>query len=223
MNTTTHTLVMHLIYIVLFLGDVREAINKVRRYVESESAFFNAFLEEGLRFSLSLYLCLIWIRILKHVFQKPNEAADQLINHPFFREFVTRPSTETYIDGLCESLQSVCIGSPVKLPSAKRRLSEILDQETSDEETASDTSAPPIKKSRVIWHSESEEDDLPSTSQIASSSKKNKRKQKKSESEEDALPITSQIASSSNKNERKHKKTKKPEDNICSIIVFFFS
>ena len=86
MNTTGHTLVMHLIYIVLFLDDVREAINKIRRYVESESAFFNAFLEEGLRFSSSLYLCLIWIRILKHVFQKPDEAADHLINHPFFRD-----------------------------------------------------------------------------------------------------------------------------------------
>ena len=179
MNTSTHTLVMHLIYFIFFLGDVREAINKVRRYVESESAFFNAFLEEGLRFSSSLYLCLIWIRILKHVFQNPKEAADHLINHPFFKEFVARPSTETYIDGLCESLQSICIGSPVRLPSAKRRLSEILDQETSDEETASDTSAPPIKKSRVIWHSESEEDALPTTSQIASSSKKNKKKHKK--------------------------------------------
>ena len=59
MNTTGHTLVMHLIYIVLFLDDVREAINKMRSYVESESAFFNAFLEEGLRISSSLYLCLI--------------------------------------------------------------------------------------------------------------------------------------------------------------------
>ena len=75
------------IYDFIFLGDVREAVNKIRKYVESESAFFNAFLEEGLRFSSSLHLCLIWIRVLKHVLQNPKEAADHLINHPFFKKF----------------------------------------------------------------------------------------------------------------------------------------
>ena len=55
-------------------GDVREALQKVKQYVTSESAFFNAFLEEGLRFSSSMYLCLIWIRVLKHVFENPSEA-----------------------------------------------------------------------------------------------------------------------------------------------------
>lgn len=146
--------------------------------MESESAFFNAFLEEGLRFSSSLYLCLIWIRVLKHVFQYPKEAADHLINHPFFKEFVAKPSTETYIDGLCESLRSVCIGSPVRLPKAKRRLSDMLD---TDDETESDTetTAPSIKRSRVIWHSETEEDALASTSQTATCSIKNKKKHKK--------------------------------------------
>ena len=79
-------------------------MNKIRKYVESESAFFNAFLEGELKFSASLYLCLIWIRILKHVFQYPNEAADHFVNHPFFKEFVAEPSTETYIYGLCKSL-----------------------------------------------------------------------------------------------------------------------
>ena len=52
MNTTTHTLVMHLIYIVLFLGDLREAINKVRRVrvrVKSKSLrFLTLSLKKGL-------------------------------------------------------------------------------------------------------------------------------------------------------------------------------
>ena len=159
---------------------MREAVNKIRKYVESESAFFNAFLEEGLRFSSSLHLCFIWIRVLKHVFQNPKEAADHLINHPF-QEIWSRPSTEAYIDGLCKSLQSVSIGSPVRLSTAKRRLSEILDEETVSDETGSDTgrTPPPMKKSRVMWHSDSEEDALPSTSQIASSSKRRKKKKKK--------------------------------------------
>ena len=153
-------------------------MNKIRKYVESESAFFNAFLEGELKFSASLYLCLIWIRILKHVFQYPNEAADHLVNHPFFKEFVAEPSTETYIDGLCKSLQSVCIGSPVRLPRPKRRLSEILDFKD-DTESDTETTIPPTKKSRVTWHSKSEEDALPSTSQMASASNKNKKKHKK--------------------------------------------
>ena len=147
MNRRTHILVMCLIHII-FLGDVRETVNRIRRYVESESAFFNAFLEEGLSFSSSLYLCLIWIRILKHVFQYPKEAADHLINHPFFKEFVAKPSTETYINELCESLQSVCIGSPVRLPRAKRRLSEILDIED-ETESDTETTTPSIKRSTV--------------------------------------------------------------------------
>ena len=66
----------------------------------SESAFFNAFIEGGLRFSSSLYLCLIWICELKHVFENPNEAAEYLKSHPFFKKFVSRPSAEAHIDGL---------------------------------------------------------------------------------------------------------------------------
>ena len=98
-----------------------------------------------------------------------------------FQEIWCRPSTEAYIDGLYKSLQSVSIGSPVRLSIAKRRLSKILDEETVSDETGSETgrTPPPMKKSRVMWHSDSEEDALPSTSQIASSSKKRKKKKKK--------------------------------------------
>ena len=65
-----------------FLGDVQETIFKTRRqYVESESAFFNAFMEEGMRFNSSLYLTLIWIRILKYIFQNPSQVADKKSKH----------------------------------------------------------------------------------------------------------------------------------------------
>ena len=73
--------------------------------------------------------------------------------------------SQTYIDGLCKSLQSVCIGSPVKFPRPKRRLSEILDFED-ETESDTETTIPPTKKSRV-------------TSQMASASNKNKKKHKK--------------------------------------------
>ena len=152
----------------------------------SESAFFNAFLEEGLRFGSSLYLSLIWIRVSKHVFENPNEAADHLKSHPFFKKFVSRTSAESYIDGLCDSLQSICIGSPIKRPTAKHRLSDMLLEEqqssSEDERTASS------KRNGIALESDTEDDALPGTSTMtleeildrASSNKKkgNTRKRK---------------------------------------------
>ena len=163
-----------------FLGDVRQAIVKIRQYVESESAFFNAFLEEGLRFSSSLYLTLIWVRVLKYIFQNPSQVAEKMKkSHPCFQEFLIKQTTEAYIDGLCESLKSVCIGSPVKKPGKKRRLSDILSQETSSDDE------PPRRRHL----SDTEDDDVPSTSHLSygevertssSLSKKISKKKKKS-------------------------------------------
>ena len=149
----------------------------MRDFVVSESAFFNAFLEEGLRFSSSMFLCLIWIRVLKHVFKYPDEAAKHLKNHPFFKKFVGSPTTEAYIEGLCDSLQSLCIGSPVQRPTVKRRLSEmLLDESSSDED---DT--PVFRKSR--YNIESEDDGLPGTSasyvDVTEGSPSHKKKSKK--------------------------------------------
>ena len=115
--------------------------------------FFKVFLEEGLRFSslILLFICLIWIRVLKHVLENPNKAADNLKNHPFFKKFVSRPSADAYIDGLCSSLESICIGSPVKQPSEKCRLSEILLEENSSDEGNA------RKRSRTAWDTSSED------------------------------------------------------------------
>ena len=115
-----------------FLGNVREAFCKIKRYVESEPAFFNTFLEEGLRISSSLYLTLIWVRVLKYIFQNTSQVVGKMKkSHPCFQEFLRKKTTEAYVDGLCESLKSICIGSPVKKPSAKRRLSDIMSESAS--------------------------------------------------------------------------------------------
>ena len=185
-----------------------------------ESAFFHAFVEEGLRFSSSLYLCIIWIRVLRHVFENPKEAAEYLKSHPFFKEFVSRPSTDAYMDGLCASLQSICIGSPVVWSAEKHRLSEMLmDESSSDEEI-------PTKKPRVTFESESEDDALPGTSTMsvaevarrASSSKKKytPRTRLYSETEDDAIPTAPTTAieevgdiASPSKKKKKQKKAKK--------------
>ena len=59
-----------------FLGDVQETLRKIEQYVKLESIFFNTFLAEGMRFSSSHYLMLIWIRVLKFIFQNPIEVAE---------------------------------------------------------------------------------------------------------------------------------------------------
>ena len=209
----------------MILSDVREALSKVRRFVTSKSAFFNAFIQESLRFSSCLYLYLIWICTLRHVFENPKEAVEYLKSHPFFKEFVSSPSTDAYIDALCNSLQSICIGSPVKQSIEKCWLSEmLLGKGSSDEETAHEET--PRKKSRVTWGSELEDDPLPETSSMtvaevlgrASSSKKKYRARAKlySEPEDDALPTAPTMTveevadiASPPKKKRKQKKAKK--------------
>ena len=117
----------------------------------SESAFFYAFLEEGLRFSSSSYLCLIWICVLCHVFENPNEAAEYLKSHPFFNEFASTLSTDAYVDGLCNSLQSISIGSSVIRSTEKCRLSEMLmDKSSSDDEIPRTKSELPSRVSQKM-------------------------------------------------------------------------
>ena len=69
-------------------------------------------------------------------------------------------TTEAYIDGLCESLKSICIGSPVKKADGKRTLSNIMS-----EEMASSDDEPPIPPQRRRLLSDIEDDNVPSTSQ----------------------------------------------------------
>ena len=168
------------------LGDVREALNKVKQYVTSESAFFNAFLEEGLRFSTSVYLCLIWICVLKQVFQNSNEAVEHLKSYHFYKNIVSRLSMFAYIDGFSNSLQSICIGSPVKQPAGgKHRLSDILLDESDSSNENERTNN--IKQSKVVWNSNTGNDALPTPSAISlnevvdrtSSSKEKSKKLKK--------------------------------------------
>ena len=151
----------------------------MKQFVESASAFFNAFLEEELRFSSSMYLCLVWIRVLKHVFQNPDQAAKHLKNHPFLKKLVARPSMGAYIEGLCNSLQSLYIGSPVQKPCIKRRLTDMLTNSSDDED---DVPA----SSKVSWNTESEDDGLSAMSILpvdiperSSSPKEKSKKQKK--------------------------------------------
>ena len=86
------------------LGDIEHALKKIRKFVCSKLAFLEAFIEEGLKFSSSLYLMLIWIRILKFVFENPAEVNKQMVNIPFFHKFQKMPTANNYIDCLVKSM-----------------------------------------------------------------------------------------------------------------------
>ena len=58
-------------------------LEALKKLVCCKSAFLNAFVEEGLKFSSSLYLLLIWMRVLKFVFENPIEVSKNMVNVPF--------------------------------------------------------------------------------------------------------------------------------------------
>ena len=139
---------------------------------------------------------------------------------PFSRNWSVGHLTDAYIDGLCASLQSICIDSPVVRSAEKRRLSEMLVHESSSDEEI------PTKKPRVTFESESEDDALPGTSimsvaevacrALSSKKKYTARTRLYSETEDDAIPTAPAAAieevgdiASPSKKKRKQKKAKK--------------
>ena len=72
-----------MIYLFHFhLGDVEDALKKIKKFICSKLAFFQAFIEERLKFTSSLYLMLIWIRVLKFEFENPMEVGKQIRQIP---------------------------------------------------------------------------------------------------------------------------------------------
>ena len=51
--------------------------------------------------------------------------------HPCFQNFIKKPSTDSYIEGLYKSLKSLNIGGPSKPATSKRKLLELLDESDS--------------------------------------------------------------------------------------------
>ena len=124
-----------IIYVLSFcLGNVEEALKKIQRFVCSKSAFLQAFIEKGLKFTSSLYVMLIWIRVLKFVFENPKKVNKQVVNVPFFNKFQKVPTTENYKDGLVRSISSLKIAATLETPRVKQRLFDLEDSEYEDEE-----------------------------------------------------------------------------------------
>ena len=86
-------------------------------------------MEEGLKFSSSLYLLLIYVRVLRFVFENPSKTSEHMVNVPFFHEFQKSPTCENYIDALVNSMAGLSMSAPPTPASAKHRLVDIQDSE----------------------------------------------------------------------------------------------
>ena len=83
---------------------------------------------------------------------------------------------------MCSSLESICIDSPVKQPSEKRKLSEILLEENSSNAENAST------RSRKAWDTSSE-DSAPETTTIYIAKSSPKKKDKKAEENQRAVSL----------------------------------
>ena len=101
---------MNLVYFIVILGDQAQALHKVLQLVESKSEFLEEFILEGLRFSSSMYLSLIWLRIFRYVLKNPNEIKKKL--NPMltsFAEFFRNPTRDNYVEGLLNDMSKLTL------------------------------------------------------------------------------------------------------------------
>ena len=88
--------------------------------------YIREFREEGLRFSSSMYLALIWVRVFQWVLDNPEEVSKKLSSGlPHFKKFSRSPSTDNYIEGLMESINALGI-STMPSPSVSNEDSQIF-------------------------------------------------------------------------------------------------
>ena len=117
-------------------GNVEESLKQIRKFLQRKQ-YVCLFIEEGLRFSSSLYLMLIWMRVFQWVLDKPDKVIEEMAsNLPNFKNFYKPPSTDHYIEGLIESLKSMGTLSIPSPSGPKRRLADIHDSTESEDEPA---------------------------------------------------------------------------------------
>ena len=71
------------IYIYLYIlnilsGDKQQALNHIQMLLESRSEFLNEFIMEGLLFSSSLYMTLIWLRVFLWDLHNPKTVKEKM-------------------------------------------------------------------------------------------------------------------------------------------------
>ena len=99
---------------------------------------------------------LIWIRVLKFVFESPIQVSKHMVDVPFFHEFQEVPICERYIESLVKSMAGLSVSATTPEPGVKRRLVEIEDSDEEEqwvETPKKKKKAKKIKISRVIDNS----------------------------------------------------------------------
>ena len=114
-----------MVYFIFVLGDRAQALRKVLQLVESKSEFLQEFIMEGLRFSSSMYLSLIWLTIFHYVLKNPREVKKKL--SPMltsFADFLNNLTRDTYVEGLVNDILKLTI-TPQKHYTAKKSTTQL--------------------------------------------------------------------------------------------------
>ena len=123
---------MDLVYFIVILGDRAQALCKILQVKESKSEFLEEFMLEGLGFSSSMYLYLIWLHIFWYVLKNPKDVKKRL--NPMltsFGDFFNNPTRDNYVKGLLNDMSKLAI-TPKKQYTAKRKLSKLVDSDDSE-------------------------------------------------------------------------------------------
>ena len=125
--------------------------------LESRSEFLNEFITEGLRFSSSLYMTLIWLRVFRWVLNDPKSVKEKM-NPQLggFKDFFEDPTADNYMNCVFKEIcKSYSQAAPSK-SNTKRRLDEIYDSDDTDD----DRVLPPVP-SRFLHSSDEEAEEQP--------------------------------------------------------------
>ena len=120
---------------------MEESLAELRKLLQKKK-YIRHFIEEGLRFSSSMYLLLIWMGVFQWVLDNPQKELSSSLPH--FNKFYKLLTTDNYLKGLTNSLNSLTISTMPSPSGVKRRLADIHDSSGESEEE------PPKKKSKKV-------------------------------------------------------------------------
>ena len=113
---------------------MEESLAELRKLLQKKK-YIRHFIEEGLRFSSSMYLLLIWMRVFQWVLDNPHDVQKELYSSlPHFNKFCKSPTTDNYLKGLTNSFNSLTISIMPSPSGVKRRLADIHDSSGESEE-----------------------------------------------------------------------------------------
>ena len=149
---------------------MRESVHKLFQLLNNPKPFFDASLEETLKFSSSLYSMSVWIRAAQVVIRYPRQMSAKALPENF-ESFVKDGTLTSYEEDIVSSFEKLNISSFVGTANkSKKRWMELL---------SSDDNEIPYKKVKVNEIIDSEESDSDEQKKKLQN-KKSKQKRRKS-------------------------------------------